>query len=350
MKNLICLLFIAVLMSACSNDPFTNDAITEDTAGLILVDLNSADQFVPAGRAAQAEEDHCAVAEIRDNQGKVCATIKVIPDPETEEFIFRVECINNMMQSFKMYIGPEKGSPSNGMEKFEIDEYFKYGKVSADFRIPFEKLNENTFIESKMILIDEYYNEVGFGKGRLSGGMAGCYETVTTLECHDGENMNFFIPLQESTSGTYPSAGSEEDIITLSPDNPVSEGYLDIELNFTDLPSNISEANLSMSFYDLDLMTDNIHAGGNEINFSETLTLMDQSGKILYELNGSGEEDGDFDWTVIIPNYAFTDKSLTLYLRLTAKCELVKGSGIQLINTYESIEDVNLCLSLIEKK
>ncbi|NNK87125.1 MAG: hypothetical protein HKO90_02475 [Flavobacteriaceae bacterium] len=162
-------------------------------------------------------------------------------------------------------------------------------------------------------------------------------------------DVEFFAPLSAETSGSYPYAGSHSETVTVTNDKPLSEGYVDIELKFTDLPLGFTKSTLSIDFLDLDLHPDIIQSGENMVDFHETFTLYDDKMKQIITLNDSYDRDGDFTWTYDLPNNLLMSDELTLYVRVTASLMLMEGSGITASNTIEHIKNITLSGDVIIK-
>lgn len=165
-----------------------------------------------------------------------------------------------------------------------------------------------------------------------------------------GDNMDFFIPLSESSSGVYPDAGTTSDSVSITPENPVSSGTVEIDMVFDFIDNKFTNAELNLSFVDLDLFPDTINAGGNVAVFKETLTILDSKNKEVAVLDEFYLEDGDFDWSVEINKNMIDEGSLKLTFILTSTIELISGNGLQVSNTPESIQGIALCGEIVEKK
>ncbi|MBT8270066.1 MAG: hypothetical protein HKO96_09700 [Flavobacteriaceae bacterium] len=171
------------------------------------------------------------------------------------------------------------------------------------------------------------------------------------------EDIQYFAPLTAGTSGDYPDTGTSSDTVSLTSENPVTEGYVDIPLHFSDIPEGYKSVTLSIDFKDLDLHTDVLTSGSNVVEFKETFILMDSGGKIIAELNENHESDGDFTWEYEIPDYVITEvdyndpyeDGLTLYARIGASLNLTNGNGVTVKNTIESIENMTLSGDLVIK-
>ena len=162
-------------------------------------------------------------------------------------------------------------------------------------------------------------------------------------------DVEFFAPLSAQTSGSFPEAGSYSETVTVSNDNPLSEGYVDIELKFTDIPVGFTKSSLSIDFIDLDLHPDMIQAGNSMVDFHETFTLYDDMMKQIITLNDSHEQDGDFTWTYSISDDLINGDELTLYVRVTASLMHMEGNAVSASNTIEHMKNIQLIGDVVIK-
>ena len=163
------------------------------------------------------------------------------------------------------------------------------------------------------------------------------WQTIRTTS-----DVDFFAPLTADSSGEFPTSGNHSDTVTLTPDNSFTEGYVDIELRFTDIPFGFKNATLSIDFIDLDLHHDIITAGGNMIDFHETFMLLDHEKKPLYLLDDSSEEDGNFKWTHDLPEHMNFGEEVVFYARVKSSLMLMEGNGITATNTVEHMKNIRL--------
>ena len=162
-------------------------------------------------------------------------------------------------------------------------------------------------------------------------------------------DIDYYAPLSAETSGSYPTYGMHAETVTVTSENPLSEGYVDIELKFTDIPVGFTKSTLSIDFLDLDLHPDMIQSGENMVDFHETFTLYDQEMKQIITLNDSHEQDGDFTWTYDISDSLLSGDELTFYVRITASLMLMEGTGITASNTIEHMKNITLTGDVVIK-
>ncbi len=162
-------------------------------------------------------------------------------------------------------------------------------------------------------------------------------------------DVDFYAPLMAESSGEFPVFGNSSDTVSVDQDNPITEGYVDIPLVFSNIPVGLKNAVLKIEFTDLDLHTDIISSGGNIVEFKESLMLMDSDGKILYELNEQSEQDGDFTWTYNISDNYISTGEMQLTARVSASLALIQGNGISATNTMEYMKNISITGEVIIK-
>ncbi len=161
--------------------------------------------------------------------------------------------------------------------------------------------------------------------------------------CNYTDDMNFYTALSATASGTYPTKGTTADQVTLSRSNPTSSGYLDLNLDFDYIDSELTDPSISINFSDLDLHGDTVTSGSNTATLFETFTLYDTSGNQLAYLDSSYGSDDNFTWSTPIDKDLIIDNTLHLRARMTATVTLTTGSSITLQNTIEGMSDISIC-------
>jgi cysteine-rich repeat protein len=153
----------------------------------------------------------------------------------------------------------------------------------------------------------------------------------------------FYIPFKSSSSGDYPTKGKSSDTVTLSSSNPTSDGYLNLDIDFENLPTDLTNAKLYIQFTDLDLQGDEIRDGSKRGTLYETFKLWDESNNLLGELDETDPQDDNFTWNKSLPDSLFGSSNLTLKSKLTAELELTKNSPLSVTNSKESIKNIKIC-------
>jgi cysteine-rich repeat protein len=157
------------------------------------------------------------------------------------------------------------------------------------------------------------------------------------------KNTEFYIPFKQSSSGDYPTKGKNKDNVNLTSSNPTSDGYLNLDIDFENLPTDFSNAKLYVQFTDLDLQGDEIKSGSKRGTLFETFKLMDDNNNVLDTLDDNDSQDDNFTWTKSLSNGLFGSSDLTLKTKFTAEVKLTKGSPLKVSNSKEAIKNVKIC-------
>jgi len=161
--------------------------------------------------------------------------------------------------------------------------------------------------------------------------------------CDTTSDYTYYTALSEDSSGTYPTAGTESDSVTITDDDPSSEGYLYINLDFDNIPSGIKNPIFSIEFVDLDLHGDSIRSGENRGTLTETFTLLDENNNVLATLDDSHPDDDNFIWETSISENLIQGNSLSLIAKFTANVTLTRGDELRVTNSSEGIKNISLC-------
>jgi len=162
----------------------------------------------------------------------------------------------------------------------------------------------------------------------------------TAPKCVTVGNVSFYIPITPATSGNYPTAGDNSDSVTLTTKAPISEGYINVDMNFSGIPTSFTNVTLSMNFTDLDLKGDL----GTGYRLDEAFTLMDKDGNTLVSLGASNSKEDNFVWTYPLSDGLFTGNSAVLLKsRYNAKVTLLSGSSVTVTKTVDSTINIQLC-------
>ncbi len=161
--------------------------------------------------------------------------------------------------------------------------------------------------------------------------------------CYNASNYSFYIPFKESASGDYPAYGSSVDQATLNSSNNISNGYLNVNVNFSNIPQGFTDADLFMDFSDLDLQIDQYLISGNTITLQEDLLLFDNNNTQLAHLDEAHGQNDQFTWQYPVPNSILTPGNFSLKTRFESTLSLLSGSGLTVSNSLEGLSNVQLC-------
>jgi len=184
----------------------------------------------------------------------------------------------------------------------------------------------NAFAIYDIANLDSYYTQ------KISDGGSGCVNVVTG-------NLSYYIPLKQSTSGTYPTYGHSSDSVTLTKTSRSSNGYVIVPFTFNSVPLDLHNASLKMDFLDLDLHGD----FSSTLLLTEAFTLMDVNNNNLITLTGTYPEDDDFSWEYPIPSNLLARTTLTFKARLTGLVDLQGNNTITVTNSAEGINNISIC-------
>jgi hypothetical protein len=184
----------------------------------------------------------------------------------------------------------------------------------------------NSFAIYDIANLDSYYQQ------KISEGGSGCITVVTG-------NLNYYIPLKQSTSGLYPTYGHSSDSVTLTKTSRSSNGYVIVPFTFNNMPLDLHNASLKMNFVDLDLHGD----FSSTLLLTEAFTLMDVNNNNLITLTGTYPEDDNFSWEYPIPSGLLGQTSLTFKARLTGLVDLQGNNTITVTNSSEQINNISVC-------
>lgn len=157
--------------------------------------------------------------------------------------------------------------------------------------------------------------------------------------CVISDDLNIYIPFTTEESGDYPQYGSTSDSAIVSYSNPVSNGFLNVEMDFVGIPEDYTNARIHMEFEDLDLQADI----GNGITLQETLVLKDPNDTVLVTLDENYPDDNEFAWDYNLDDGLFTGDTLTLSGTFTAVINHIYGGTKMVTNSQEAINKIKLC-------
>ncbi len=170
-------------------------------------------------------------------------------------------------------------------------------------------------------------------------------DTIYISKCIYITDKDFYIPLKQSSSGDYPTFGSSSDQVTLNSSNNSSTGYVNVNFNFSNIPTGFTDAVLHIDFEDLDLQVDQFNISGSIVTLQEAFSLFDVNSNLLTSLDETHPDDGEFTWQTFIPNYLIAGSSLTLKTRLSSELNLLSG-GLTVTNSLDGMSNIQLCGSV----
>ncbi|MBT8267039.1 MAG: hypothetical protein KJO41_04025 [Bacteroidia bacterium] len=350
MKNSICAIVVLCLtFVSCQKDELT------DVTMFQTVDTNAADLETRGHNQTRVKEELCLYSPLVSSTDAYLGWVYITV---SEDFVKVNYQLNkgwrfsttslDILESTNYTDILDVGTPV--ASDFEYQTNHKGGAPVSEFAYKISKVDFNplAFFASHALIAND--------EGKTSNVWADIWESYISLDlrtcgtwyveteaCVGLDNTEFFIPLSEETSGRYPHAGTTSDVVTLTPESPIAEGHLTMDLNFGGLPEEMDDAILSIEFIDLDLHQDLITAGGNVIAFEETFTLSTDEGEILAILDKSSLFDGSFVWTIEIDDDEFEGSFLNLNVTYTSRLELMSGNGINVSNTSEEMINIGIC-------
>lgn len=352
------ILLLAFVLSGCSKDLVDNDISNNDITTIDLKFANAAEQTrgVTQNLNIPMDATVCFRTQLLDSKLQTVgyADFEII-DKEVV-ISFKTDLNWDIQQTYlnvkdctsSDFPLDENGDPV--MDEFKYSSFHENPVKRVDHIIDSYELTTSMCFAAFATLVDKY--------GKSVDVWAHGWEMYTpayqksclpkdnndnTEDCIELSDIEFYIPLQESASGVFPHSGSNPDSVTLNNLTPTSEGYVDMNLNFSGLPLIFKDAVLSISFHDLDLHTDIIETNGRILSFAESFTLRNAQGDILAVLDASHPRDGEFTWTFDLPDNIFHGSELTLTATFTANLELLEGNQIQVTNTAEELFEVTIC-------
>ncbi len=163
------------------------------------------------------------------------------------------------------------------------------------------------------------------------------------------EDMAFYNAFTPEASGTYPLAGISSDEVTVTDDDPVSTGTLEVAFEFTDIPADFTDPTLTMDFLDLDLQGDTLRSGWQRLTLFEAFRLYDDADTLLDTLDDNDNEDDDFAYSIAIADELIDGETLDLKGEIEATVTLTRGWSLRVSNAEEGIENIYLCGTIEEE-
>ena len=354
MKTQIYVIALLILsIFSCSNDPVEN---TNDLDTYVLIE-DSQFNFTRS-TAIPAEENLCSrIALISENHVEVGVIDFILTSTEIIASFKTLDNFTLVSTNLSMIDPSIESFPmlANGIPMVSAFEYaethhgdekvFAYTIEMESFAdayafIPFATVqDQNGILHDVWGIANKFTDMSTAAFPQIAPGKCGDIK----IECYESSDVEFYIPLSQETSGVFDVDGTSADIVSITPDSPTTEGYLEVELMFGAIPKGLGKAKLSIDFNDLDLYTDYISSGGNEATFVETFTLRNEMGETVAILDGSHHQDGNFNWIYDLPNGSFDGEEFTLYVTFNTHLELTQGNGLQVTNTIEGMFNISIC-------
>ncbi|MBT8273027.1 MAG: hypothetical protein KJO77_04425, partial [Bacteroidia bacterium] len=285
-KPIYVLIVLAFVLSGCSKDVIDNPITNKDIA---TIDLKYAEADTQS-RANSNQElnipmdpNVCFRTQLLDSKLETMGYADFALVEGDIVITFKTDGYWKLVESYLDVIectGADFPLDANGnpdMSVFKYSSYHKNPVKRVDYFLDQDDISDSMCFAAFAKIADSYGNTMdvwahgwemytpAYQKGCLPDEIEGNFEDA----CSEASDIEFYIPLQSSTSGVYPVAGTSADSVVLKSNDPTSEGYVDIDLIFSEIPNNFKDAAISISFYDLDLYTDIIESNGRVISFAE---------------------------------------------------------------------------------